>query len=288
MTRPYAEVIGDPIAHSKSPLIHKFWLEKLGLPGDFRKVRVRPEELGAYLEIRRRDPDWRGCNLTIPHKRTILALIDWPATPVSTIGAVNCVTRHENGRLKAHNTDWLGFLEPIQSWLDLDRTHRTASVIGAGGAAAAVTYALDRAHFTVVNFARDPEKAWAMRSRLGIDYDDDGDDDLVADLAALSYGGNLLDRSDVLGLLVNASPLGMEGFPPLPLAIGAFPTATLVYDLVYDPVETELLRTAREAGMATIDGLRMLVAQAASAFELFFAQPAPREHDEELRELLMR
>lgn len=282
---PYAEVIGDPVAHSKSPIIHKFWLEKLGLQGDYRAVRVRAEDVGAYLESRRRDLNWRGCNVTIPHKRTILAFIDWPATPVSRLGAVNCVTRHENGRLKGRNTDWSGFLEPIQSWLDLDRTYRMASVIGAGGAAAAVTYALDQAHFTIVNFARDPDKAFAMRNRLHLL---DHDDELVADLTALSDFQDLGDRTDVLDLLVNASPLGMEGFPPLPLTIRAFPPTTLVYDLVYHPLETELLRTAREAGMATIDGLQMLVAQAALAFELFFSQPAPREHDGELRELLMQ
>ncbi|HEX8063156.1 MAG TPA: shikimate dehydrogenase [Allosphingosinicella sp.] len=285
MAFPYAEVIGDPIAHSKSPLIHKFWLGKLEIDGDYRATRVSADELPSFLEARRADPDWRGCNVTMPHKQTILALSDWPATPVSALGAANCVTRHESGRLKAHNTDWQGFLEPLQPWLRDDWRHRMASVLGAGGAAAAVTYALDRSYFTVVNFARDPDKALAMRTRLRL-LDDD--DDLVADMEAVADGRELGDRSQMLDLLVNATPLGMEGFPPLPFSVSSFPSTTLVYDLVYHPLETDFLRAAREAGMATIDGLSMLVAQAAFAFELFFFRAAPRQYDPELRELLTR
>lgn len=282
---PYAEVIGDPIAHSKSPAIHRFWLEKLGLPGNYRAVRVTAGELDAYLDGRRRDPDWRGCNVTLPHKQSVLQFVDWPATPTSRLGAANCVTRHKKGHLKAHNTDWLGFLEPLQPWLRLDRTYRMAVVTGAGGAAAAVTYALDQCHFTVVNLAREPSKALAMRRRLDL-LDDD--DDLVGELSELLVGQDLGDRSDILDLLVNATPLGMEGFPPLRVSTAFLQQTTVVYDLVYHPLETELLRVARQNGVETIDGLAMLVGQAASAFELFFSRPAPREHDAELRELLTR
>jgi shikimate dehydrogenase len=283
MAVPYAEVIGDPVSHSKSPIIHNFWLKKLGVEGDYRAVRVGADELRAYFEARHPDPEWRGCSVTLPHKQNVLPLVDWPATPTSRLGAANCITPHQNGKLKAHNSDWSGFLEPLQPWLALERKLRMALVIGSGGAAAAVTYALDRSCFTVVNVARNPRKALAMRQRLQL-LDDD--DELVADFSALGRTQRSGDRSHVLDLLVNATPLGMRGFPSLPTFVGNLPPQTLVYDLVYHPLETELLRAARELGMPTIDGLSMLVAQAAQAFELFFSRPAPREHDAELRALL--
>jgi shikimate dehydrogenase len=283
MTVPYAEVIGDPVAHSKSPLIHNFWLEKLGLPWDFRRTPVTADQLGAFLESRRQDPQWYGCSVTLPHKQTVLTLLDGSADPVTLLGAANCIVRDRAGQLIGHNTDWLGFLEPLQPWLELDRRHQMARVIGTGGAAVAVSYALNHSRFTIVNVARDADKALALRKRLEL-----FDDDLITDLSRLGNEGEWGDRANVLDLLVNATPLGMAGFPPLPLSIHSQPRRSIVYDLVYHPLETELLRTAREAGMVTIDGLAMLIGQAAIAFELFFSEPAPREHDAELREVLTR
>ena len=280
---PYAEVIGDPVAHSKSPIIHKFWLAKLGLAWDFRSTRVAPGELQSFLESRRRDPQWCGCSVTIPHKQAVARLIDGSAVPAMGLGAVNCIVRDRSGRLIGHNTDWRGFLEPLRPWLELERPHRMARVIGTGGAALAVCYALDRSGFTIVNVARDRGKALALRKRLDL-----FDDDLVTDLSGLDADIEWGERADVLDLLVNATPLGMAGFPPLPISIPRQPPGTVVYDLVYHPLETELLRAATMAGLPAIDGLAMLIGQAAIAFELFFGEVAPREHDNELRELLTR
>ncbi|MGZ8284976.1 MAG: shikimate dehydrogenase family protein [Allosphingosinicella sp.] len=280
---PYAEVIGDPVAHSKSPLIHKFWLAKLGLPWDFRVTQVVPDRLASFLESRRQDPQWCGCSVTLPHKQSVMALIDGSANPGPTLGAVNCIVRERNGRLIGHNTDWRGFLEPLQPRLELNPLSRMARVIGTGGAAVAVSYALNRSNFTIVSVARDFDKALALRKRLEL-----FDDDLIMDLPDREAGAEWGDRHNVLDLLVNATPLGMTGFPPLPVAVRSQPVGTIVYDLVYHPLETELLRAARAAGMPTIDGLAMLIGQAAIAFELFFAEAAPREHDSELRELLTR
>jgi shikimate dehydrogenase len=280
---PYAEVIGDPVAHSKSPLIHKFWLEKLGLTYDFRRTQVLLQQLGAYLEARRQDPQWCGCSVTLPHKQTVMKLLDDPANPSRELGAVNCIVRERDGRLTGHNTDWRGFLEPLQPWLELDRLHQMARVIGTGGAAAAACYALNRSRFTIVNFARDVGEALALRKRLEL-----FDDDLVSDFSGLAVESEWGDRPNVLDLLVNATPLGMAGFPPLPVSLRSQPRGTIVYDLVYHPLETALLSDARKAGLPTIDGLAMLIGQAAIAFQLFFMEPAPREHDDELRELLTR
>ena len=109
MTGPYAEVIGDPIAHSKSPLIHGFWLQALGIDGDYRRTHVTPGDLPAYIEQRRADPDWRGCNVTIPHKLAVMDLVDDPGDIRGTIGAMNTVVRQPGGALIGTNTDAAGF-----------------------------------------------------------------------------------------------------------------------------------------------------------------------------------
>lgn len=287
MSVPYAEVIGDPIAHSKSPLIHKFWLDKLGLPYDFHQTQVHSNQLPDFLRARRIDPQWCGCSVTIPHKQTVIEHLNEVNAAATELGAVNCITRlgAKDSRLIGHNTDWSGFLEPLQPWLEREHVLRLAYVIGTGGAAAAVSYALNRAAFTIVSVGRNEDKVDALRKRLDL-----FDDDLVVDLAAMRGDGegNWGDRTSVLDLLVNATPLGMSGFPPLEINLRQQPPNSLIYDLVYDPLETALLRQAHELGMTAIDGLGMLVAQAAIAFELFFMEPAPRQHDVELRELLLQ
>lgn len=282
---PYAEVIGDPIAHSKSPLIHNFWLEKLGLDYEFRLNCVRAEQLGSYLEERRHDPDWCGCSVTLPHKQSVLANLDELAPAARRLGAVNCITRRgaSESRLVGHNSDWAGFLEPLRPFLASRQAYRMAQVIGSGGAAAAISYALDREGFTIVSINRNADKALQLRHRLEL-----FDDDLIDDLGSLQapVTADWGDRTKVLDLLVNATPLGMTGFPPLPVDVATLPNGCVVYDIVYDPLDTDLLQSARQLGHPTIDGLGMLIGQAAVAFESFFSEPAPREHDEELRGLL--
>src|SRR3546814_18987308 len=119
MSAPYAEVIGDPIAQSKSPLIHRFWLDALGLSGDYRRAHVKPEDLAAYIAERRADPDWRGCNVTMPHKGAVMDLVDDPGNIRGTIGAMNTVVRQPDGSLLGTNTDAAGFYAPLAE-LDLD------------------------------------------------------------------------------------------------------------------------------------------------------------------------
>ena len=152
MTVPYAEVIGDPVAHSKSPLIHNFWLKKLGLEGDYRRTRVTSEELASFLAQRLTDRDWLGCNVTIPHKSAAAGLALEMSPPADKLAAANCLVRH--GRfepfLVAHNSDVAGFLEPLSD-LDFSGTDWLfAHVVGTGGAAAAATYALHQDRKSVV------------------------------------------------------------------------------------------------------------------------------------------
>ena len=113
MNRPFAEVIGDPIAQSKSPAIHGFWLGKMGIDADYRACHVRPDELADYFSARRADPDWRGCNITMPHKQAVLPLLDGLDPAAERIGAVNTVVRRGDGSLIGANTDAPGFIDPL-------------------------------------------------------------------------------------------------------------------------------------------------------------------------------
>lgn len=268
MSLPYAEVIGDPIAHSKSPIIHKFWLEKLGIEGDYRKAHVLAEGLADYFAARRDDPAWRGCNVTIPHKVAVLDLVEDRGGVGDSIGAMNTVVRAEDGALVGTNTDAAGFYAPIAGH---DLAGRDVVLIGAGGAARAILFALARCevgNVTILN--RNVLKASALLARSGLHG------------IALPLGAPLPPAA----LVVNSSALGMTGSPPLDIDLSPMPEDCLVYDVVYAPLKTELLRQAARRGLETIDGLEMLIGQAAVAFELFFDAAPPREQDAELRALL--
>ncbi|HVF94516.1 MAG TPA: shikimate dehydrogenase [Sphingomonas sp.] len=269
MIRPYAEVIGDPIAQSKSPLIHGFWLDALGIGADYRKTRVEPAGLAGYFEERAADPDWRGCNVTVPHKIAALDHIDDRGNVRSSIGAINTVFRAEDGALVGTNTDAAGFYVPLDG---LDLAGQPVTVVGAGGAARAILFALSKIGVGAVTMLnRNPLKGAALLSAFGLKG------------RSLPIG----PAAPPSALLVNATTLGMVGQPPLDLDLGALPDDAVVYDIVYAPLETPLLAAARARELDTIDGLEMLVGQAAVAFSLFFGVEPPRDRDEELRAILI-
>lgn len=265
---PYAEVIGDPIAQSKSPAIHGFWLEKLGIDAEYRPWHVRAEELADYFASRRADPEWRGCNITMPHKQAAIPLLDTIDPAALRIGAVNTVVRGTDSSLGGYNTDAPGFLEPLGA-----AHFEVVSVIGAGGAARAVLAALaDRQVRWVSLQNRSIAKGEALLAEFGLAG------------CVVAPGGEV----PVAELLVNTSSIGMAGYPPMPPVERYVMDGGTVYDIVTHPLDTELLQRARARGLHTIDGLAMLIGQAAAAFEKFFGQPAPRQHDAELRELLTK
>lgn len=285
-TRPFAHVIGDPIAQSKSPIIHGFWLEKLGIEADYRIERVPAGELAAYVDRVSGDPHWRGCNVTMPLKHEALARADAADSIARRIGASNTLVpgaKGEHPSIGAFNTDADGFLEPLRDKLAEAHFFRMARILGTGGAARAIVTALYDQGFTLVLAGRDPQKARAMLDELA----PEGDHHAIA-LAHFAKPTDFVfdDREGCLDLIVNASPLGMTGNPPLFFDWSHAPPGSIVYDIVTSPVDTEFLKGARAAGFETIDGLNMLIGQAAVAFEKFFGQPAPREHDAELRERL--
>ncbi|NJC04850.1 shikimate dehydrogenase [Sphingomonas kaistensis] len=294
---PYAEVIGDPVGHSKSPLIHGFWLEKLGLAGDYRATRVERGDLAAFLAERRRDPLWRGCNVTMPLKEAALPLATRVSEEARLVRATNCLVPAGGGELLAHNTDVDGFREALRSGGALQEpcaghVATLFSLIGTGGAARAALAELKGAEVTV--FGRDEAKAAALSDEFGPGSEIGFASPLDALMAAPStFDPAFPDCKPNRGehqrydhVVVNATSLGMRGCPPLPIRLDRYPANTVVIDMVYDPLDTDLLKEARRLGMIAVDGLVMLIGQAARAFELFYGRPAPRQHDSELRALL--
>jgi shikimate dehydrogenase len=249
-------IIGWPAGHSRSPLIHNHWIKQHGLAGEYRKEPVPPHEFAAFL-ARLGEHGYVGANITIPHKEAALALTAADAR-ASAVGAANTIWR--DGRtLKSTNTDVEGFLGNLDAaapgW---DKGLTTAVVLGAGGSARAVVYGLiergiGRIH--VVNRGR--ERAEALRQRFGT----------AVRPASQNDAGALLGEA---GLLVNATSLGMKGEPPLTIDVGLLPAGAVVADLVYVPLATPLLTAARGRGLATADGLGMLLHQAVRGFSLWF------------------
>jgi shikimate dehydrogenase len=263
MSVPFAEVIGDPIAQSKSPLVHKYWLQLLDIEGDYLRTKVATADLNAFLTERRGDPDWRGCNVTVPHKENVVRLLDELDESAAAVGAVNCVVPR-SGRLVGYNTD----VDGIAAALDATEFEgRDALLIGAGGAArAAVAYLVGRNLESLTVIARDPVKADSLRGlapRVNFRFAGLDDDPEVESPSAI----------------INASSLGMVGSPEMPDnllgTVAARASGATVFDMVYNPLETAFLTTGRGARGLPVDGLTMLIGQAERAFDLFFGRPPP-------------
>jgi shikimate dehydrogenase len=267
-----AGIIGWPVAHSKSPAIHRFWLSRLGMDGDYSRFPVAPEQLATFI---RALPAMglRGVNVTIPHKISVMAHLDDIDDTARAVGAVNTIKVFPDGRIGGTNTDIDGIYLPLRSHKLQDRE---AIILGSGGAArAAVIAARTSGAAWVTIIARDTDKGLSLLKAAGQPG------------TVLPWGGPI-PASPQAALLFNATSLGMTGQPPLAFDLSLLPDDAVVFDAVYVPLETGLLRSARQRGLATIDGLEMLIGQAALAFEIFFGMVPPREHDDELRTLLIR
>ncbi len=263
MTAPFAEVIGDPVDQSKSPVIHRFWLEKLAIAGDYRASRVTRAELRAFLNGRRDDPDWRGCNVTMPLKLDAAAIADQVTDRAVAAGAANLLIPR-GGKIVAANSDIGAVLHLLGPRLE----HGACSVtlLGTGGAARAVLVALRMLGCESVQIqARDLGEAY----KLAVEF-------------RLSEEPRTFDRPVDTKGLVNATPLGMSGMEAIMIDIGQMPADGWVFDLVTGSTPTRLVAAAEARGLATIDGIAMLVEQAAESFKAFFGEDAPRQFDEEL------
>jgi len=263
----FAEVIGDPIAHSLSPVIHGHWLERLGRQERYVATRITPGELADHIAGRRSDPSWLGCNLTAPHKEAILPLIDALTPEARATGAVNCVYR-EGERLVGANTDVDGLRQALAG---VSLGGGKAVVIGAGGAArAAIAYLASQEVAETILLVRGPARAKPL---------------LGPGVRAAPLGG-ASEACAGADLIINATPLGMAGGQPMPEAVMdalAGASGAVVMEMVYRPLETPLLAVARAAGLGGVDGLEMLIGQAGRAFSLLFGTAPPPGGNDLLR-----
>ena len=258
MTAPRAFVIGHPISHSRSPVLHGHWLEALGLPGTYERLEVAPADLAAFIAGLGAS-GFAGGNVTVPHKMAVLGLVDELDDAARTIGAVNTLW-YDGGTLWGGNTDAVGFLAALDHEApDWDAEARVATVIGAGGAARAIVHGLLGRGLDVRLANRSHETADALSQSFARLPSVHGLDQLPA----------LLRDTD---LLVNTTALGMTGKPPLALDLAGLHPGATVCDIVYAPLETDLLRQARARGHRIVGGLGMLMHQAAPGFARWFGQ----------------
>ena len=250
--------MGWPVAHSRSPFIHNYWLEKYRLTGAYVQLPVAPGKLDLAI------PGlaalgFRGCNITLPHKVDAIRFIDEIDANAKRMGAINTIVVQADASLKGFNNDGYGY---IQSLLDAQPGWRAdagpVTVLGAGGAARAVVLSLaDRGAKEIRLLNRTFETAQTLASEFG------------APVKAIPWSERHVALND-LALLVNTTSQGMHGHPALDLDLGALPQSALVSDVIYVPLETPLLAAARQRGNATVNGLGMLLNQARPAFHAWF------------------
>jgi shikimate dehydrogenase len=251
-------VIGWPVEHSRSPLIHRYWLKHYGIDGDYVKEAVRPEELARFLgSLGARG--YAGANVTLPHKEAALRAAESADEAAMAIGAANTLWLDPDGTLHASNTDAYGFMTNLEAEApDWNAGRRPVMLLGAGGAARAILHGLLAAGVSRILLAN--------RTR-------DRAEDLAEAFGEAVEMVDWADRNRALqgcGLLVNTTSLGMTGKEPLDVDLAALPKDAVVADIVYSPLETDLLAAARARGNRVVDGLGMLLHQAVPGFERWF------------------
>lgn len=253
-----AFVIGHPIKHSRSPLIHGTWLAEHRIEGSYEAIDVAPEELPAFIE-RLRQGEFAGGNVTIPHKEAVFALCDSLDPLAKTIGAANTLVRKPDGTLHGFNTDYMGFLGNLdQNAPGWDTDKARAIVLGAGGASRAILVALrERGYDEILILNRTEEKAVTLALEINGPFTPGRLDEFAEFAAGTS-------------LLVNTTSIGMHGSRFDTLDLSLLPRTALVTDAVYVPLVTPLLGDARALGLRTVDGLGMLLHQAIPGFEAWF------------------
>ena len=260
-------IIGHPIGHSISPLFQQAALDAIGFDGAYQAWDVMPDGVGEFV-AGLRAPGTLGINVTVPHKEAVIPFLDEVDDWASTAGAVNTIVNRE-GRLTGHNTDGIGFLRALREGAAFEPRGRDVLVLGAGGSARGVVYALARAGIAQLFIANRTVERAERLAHLAIDSG------VAAEALGLSQAA---EAAHEVALIVNCTSMGMLHGPDengTPLAAADIPSSVLVNDLVYNPQETPLLREAAKAGAATLGGIQMLVYQGAASFEMWTGQPAP-------------
>jgi len=260
---PLAGVIGSPVAHSRSPALHRHWLESLGLRGYYIPMDVAHENLEEALRVLPK-MGFVGCNITIPHKVSALNLADSVSDRAALIGSANTLIFRDEGQIFADNTDGYGFIANLRAGApDWDAQDGPVAIFGAGGACRAVLASLIEAGCTDIRLAnRSRPRAEALRTEFGPKI-------TVFDWV---LAGSMIEGA---ALVVNTTSLGMVGKSEFKVPLDGLSADTVVTDIVYTPLETELLRQARAKGCQTVDGLGMLIHQGAPGFERWFGQRPP-------------
>ena len=257
---PLAAVIGHPIAHSKSPNVHGYWLRKYGLKGHYIPMDIAPDKLADLLP-RLADLGFVGANVTIPHKEKVMEIADLITDRATLIGAANTLIFRKDGRIHADNTDGYGFIENIRQAIpDWNPKSGPAVVFGAGGASRAVLASLLDVGV--------PKIMLTNRTRIRAEKlkEDFGNRIQVIEWV---QAGNVLEDAD---LVVNTTSLGMTGKPEMRVPLDGLKPGAIVNDLVYTPLQTRLLATAEQQGCRVVDGLGMLLHQAVPGFERWFGK----------------
>jgi shikimate dehydrogenase len=256
MTKPRACIMGHPVAHSRSPMLHGYWLRTLGIDGGYEFADVAPENFETFFRGLRHN-GYVGGNITIPHKEAAFRLVDRREPAADAIGAVNCVW-YEGDALIGGNTDWLGIVGSLDDiYPGWDASGGRVVVLGAGGSARASVYAFRERKFSVALVNRTIARAEKLAAEFGPQVS-------VHDWEALP---RLLGDADVL---INNTSLGQQKFPSLPIDLAPLKRSAIVYDAVYVPLETDLLKAAKRAGHRTVGGLSMLLYQAVPSFAHWF------------------
>lgn len=272
---------GYPLHHSLSPRIHAAALRNHGLQGNYQLYPVEGAAGLQELLNRVRQCSLQGLNVTIPHKGSILSLLDVLTPTARAVGAANTIFCRD-GQLVGDNTDTTGFLADLDrlGWSQSKDQTQVALVLGSGGSARAIVYALTRAGWLVTIAARRPEQAQALVETIQVGDGDGVSTSKLKQLTAIHIDeASLTSLVPAPGLIINTTPLGMfphQDASPWPKD-PVFPIGAAVYDLVYNPAETALIRAAREGGLRVANGLGMLVEQAALSFEIWTRLDAPRE-----------
>ena len=268
-----AGVIGHPISHSKSPRLHGHWLKRYGIDGHYIPMNVAPDDLARTIELLPQ-LGFAGINVTLPHKEAVMALCDEITPRAKAVGAVNTVIFQEDGSILGDNTDGYGFMANLYAGAPNWRANTgPAVVLGAGGAARGVVAALlDAGAPHIILSNRTAERATALQSEFGA-------------RVVVSAWDDVGDAIKGANLLVNTTSLGMDGQPALPVSLEHLGSETLVTDIVYAPLKTQLLIDAAARGCAVVDGLGMLLHQAAPGFEAWFGQKPIV--DDELRQAVL-
>lgn len=252
-----AGVIGWPIHHSRSPIIHNHWLNAQSINGRYETIAVSPDGADEFFKGFKTS-GLAGFNITIPHKEAVIPYLDHIDEAATAIGAVNTVWL-EDGKMCGSNSDWIGFSDNLDQWVaGWDRHNEHALILGAGGAARGIIFALIKRGFKNITVAnRTLSRAQDLANHFGS----------VVSAIELSLAEQVIESCT---LIINTTSLGMDNNPPLPLTLEAIKPDCLVTDIVYTPLETPLLKLAKSKGNQTVDGLGMLLHQAKMGSKLWF------------------